>query len=320
MTQSRVLVTGGNGFLGKVVCEKLRARSWVGAVLAPHSGECDLRDANAVSAYFAKEKPDVVIHLAATVGGIGANQQHPAMFFRDNLLMGMNTMHTAYEQGIQKFVCMGTICAYPKFTPVPFREDDLWNGYPEETNAPYGIAKKALLTMAQSYRQEYGFNAVYLLLVNLYGPGDNFDLETSHVIPALVRKFTEAKTRNEPTVTLWGNGSATREFLYVDDAAEAIILAAERYNDPAPVNIGTGQEITIRELAELIKIEAGFEGEIVWDTSKPNGQPRRCLEVSRAKNAFGFAASTTLQEGLRSTVAWFQSHRNTFREVRFPVQ
>jgi GDP-L-fucose synthase len=313
----RVLVTGGNGFLGQNVCDQLRIQPWVQEVLAPRSSVCDLRDAQQVAALFRTTQPDVVIHLAATVGGIGANQQHPALFFRENMLMGMNTMHEAYANGIKKFVCIGTICAYPKHTPVPFREEELWNGYPEETNAPYGIAKKALLTMAQAYRQEYGWNAIYLLPVNLYGPGDNFDLETSHVIPALIRKFVEAKERGDASVTLWGDGSATREFLYVGDAASAIVRATERYDGGDPVNIGTGREITIQDLAALIASAAGFAGEIVWDSRKPNGQPRRCVDTKRATEAFGFTATTQLEAGIRTTVDWFQEQKGPLREVHF---
>jgi len=312
-----VLVTGGHGFLGSFVCSALRNRPWVTELVIPHSSTCDLRDARAVDALFSSEKPDVVIHLAAVVGGIGANQDHPGRFFRDNLLMGVHTMHSAHEHGVKKFVCIGTICAYPKHTPVPFREDDLWNGYPEETNAPYGIAKKALLVQAQAYRQEYGLNAIYLLPVNLYGPGDNFDLHTSHVIPALIRRFAEAKERGDGDVTLWGDGSPTREFLFVRDAADGIVRATELYDDPAPVNLGTGQEISIRDLAELIAKETGFRGRILWDTGKPNGQPRRCLDVRRARESFGFEASTPFRQGIRETIEWFMANRAHLHEVRF---
>lgn len=257
---------------------------------------------------YEEQKPDSVIHLAAVVGGIGANREHPGKFFYENLLMGLHAMHQAYAQGVKKFVCIGTICAYPKFTPVPFREEELWNGYPEETNAPYGIAKKALLVQAQAYRAEYGFNAIYLLPVNLYGPGDNFDPETSHVIPAMICKFVEAKESGSPTVSLWGDGTPTREFLYVEDAAEGIVLAAEKYDAPEPVNLGTGQEISMKDLAALIAQEVGYTGEIMWDTSKPNGQPRRCLDVRRAKEQFGFQAAMPFEEGIRKTVAWFLEH------------
>lgn len=312
-----MLVTGGHGFLGSFVCSALRSRPWVTELVIPRSSTCDLRDARAVDALFSSEKPDVVIHLAAVVGGIGANQDHPGRFFRDNLLMGVHTMHSAHEHGVKKFVCIGTICAYPKHTPVPFREDDLWNGYPEETNAPYGIAKKALLVQAQAYRQEYGLNAIYLLPVNLYGPGDNFDLHTSHVIPALIRRFAEAKERGDGDVTLWGDGSPTREFLFVRDAADGIVRATELYDDSAPVNLGTGQEISIRDLAELIAKETGFRGRILWDMGKPNGQPRRCLDVRRARESFGFEASTPFRQGIRETIEWFMANRTHLHEVRF---
>jgi GDP-L-fucose synthase len=251
----------------------------------------------------------VVIHLAARVGGIGANRLHPAGFFYDNLLMGVELMHQAWKIGVEKFVALGTVCAYPKFTPVPFREKDLWNGYPEETNAPYGLAKKMLLVQAQAYRQEYGFNAIYLLPVNLYGPGDNFDPTTSHVIPALIRKCIEAEESGATQVPVWGDGSPTREFLYVEDAAEGILLAAEKYNDPEPVNLGSGREISIRELAELIARLTGYSGELVFDASQPNGQPRRGLDVSRAEKAFGFRAGTSFEEGLRRTIDWYRSSR-----------
>ena len=307
--KQRVLVTGGHGFLGTHVCNRLRKCPWVREVLTPGSSDFDLRKENDVQRMYAQQQPDTVLHLAAVVGGIGANREHPGRFFYENLLMGLHVMHQAYEQGVKKFVCIGTICAYPKFTPVPFREEELWNGYPEETNAPYGIAKKALLVQAQAYRAEYGFNAIYLLPVNLYGPGDNFDLETSHVIPAMIRKFVEAKEQKSPTVTLWGDGTPTREFLYVEDAAEGIILAAEKYDAPEPVNLGTGQEISMKDLAALIAQEVGYAGKIVWDTSKPNGQPRRCLDVRRAKEQFGFQAAMPFEEGIRKTVAWFLEHR-----------
>ena len=303
--KQRVLVTGGHGFLGTHVCDRLRRCPWVREVFTPGSSEVDLRKEEEVKRMYETQKPDTVLHLAAVVGGIGANREHPGKFFYENLLMGLHTMHQAYEQGVKKFVCIGTICAYPKFTPIPFQEDDLWNGYPEETNAPYGIAKKALLVQAQAYRQEYGFNAIYLLPVNLYGPGDNFNPETSHVIPAMIRKFVEAKENGSPTVSLWGDGTPTREFLYVEDAAEGIVLAAEKYNAPEPVNLGTGQEIAMKDLAGLIAKEVGYVGEITWDTSKPNGQPRRKLDISRAKELFGFVAKTNFEEGLRRTIAWY---------------
>jgi len=254
-------------------------------------------------------RPDVIIHLAALAGGIGANRARPADFFYINLMMGVQLMHAAWERGVEKFVATGTICAYPKYTPLPFKEENLWNGYPEETNAPYGLAKKMLLVQAQAYREQYGYNAIYLLPVNLYGPRDNFDLETSHVIPALIRKCIEAKESGSPQVVLWGDGSPTREFLYVEDAAEGIVLAAERYNGSEPVNLGSGQEIQIRDLAELIACLTGYEGELVWDTSKPNGQPRRALDVSRAEKYFGFRAQTPFEEGLRRTINWYLEHR-----------
>jgi len=262
----------------------------------------DLREKEAVIQLYEDAHPDIVIHLAATVGGIGANRAHPGEFFYDNLLMGVHTLHYAYRYGVEKFVGIGTVCAYPKFTPVPFKEGDLWDGYPEETNAPYGLAKKMLLVQGQAYRQQYGFNAIYLLPVNLYGPRDNFDLETSHVIPALIRKFIEA----EADVVAWGDGTPTREFLYVEDCAEAIVLATERYDRPEPVNIGAGFEISIKDLTHRIAELTGFRGEIVWDTSKPGGQPRRYLDTKRAERAFGWQATTLLEEGLRRTIAWYR--------------
>jgi len=251
----------------------------------------------------------VILHLAAHVGGIGANRAHPAEFFYDNLMMGVQLLHQAWETGVEKFVALGTVCAYPKFTPVPFREDNLWDGYPEETNAPYGLAKKMLLVQSQAYRQQYGFNSVFLIPVNLYGPRDNFNLETSHVIPALIRKCIEAQGRGEAEVVVWGDGSPTREFLYADDAAEGILLAAERYNDSQPVNLGSGREIRIKDLAELIARLTGFQGRLVWDTTKPNGQPRRALETSRAEALFGFRAQTDFEEGLRKTVEWYRANQ-----------
>jgi GDP-L-fucose synthase len=259
----------------------------------------------------------MVIHLAAIVGGIGANRANPGRFFYDNAIMGLQLMEYARQFAIDKFVAIGTICAYPKFAPVPFREDDLWHGYPEETNAPYGLAKKMMLVQAQAYRAQYGFNSIYLLPVNLYGPGDNFDLETSHVIPALIRKCIEAKEAGHRQIRLWGDGSPTREFLYVEDAAEGILLAAERYDGQEPVNLGTGEEISIRNLAEMIAAEVGFSGEIVWDKTKPNGQPRRCLDVSRAREYFGFVAAHRLKDGLGKTINWFQARRDTIRQVSF---
>ena len=317
MDLQKVLVTGGNGFLGNHLVPKLKDLEWCADVVTPHSTEYDLRNQKDVQKMFSDHKPDIVIHLAASVGGIGANREHPAKFFYENLMMGVQTMHEAYRSGVQKFVALGTICAYPKYTPVPFKEENLWDGYPEETNAPYGIAKKALLVQAQTYRQEYGFNAIYLLPVNLYGPGDNFDLETAHVIPTLIRKFSEAADRQENKVTLWGDGSPTREFFYADDCAEGIILATEKYDKPDPVNLGSGEEISIKDLADLIAKEVGFSGSIEWDTSKPNGQPRRQLDVSRAKEEFGFEAKTPFLEGLRKTIAWYGENCDHLREVRF---
>lgn len=308
----RVCVTGGAGFLGSFVVEKLRERGAT-EIFVPRKKDYDLVQHEAVVRLLEDAKPDIVIHLAAHVGGIGANRLHPAEFFYDNLMMGVQLMHESWKRGVQKFVAIGTVCAYPKYTPVPFKEEDLWNGYPEETNAPYGLAKKMLLVQAQAYRQQYGFNAIYLLPVNLYGPRDNFDLETSHVIPALIRKMIEAQEGGEKQVVLWGDGTPTREFLYVEDAAEGIVLATERYDGAEPVNLGSGQEISIKDLAELIARLTGFEGEIVWDTTKPNGQPRRALDTSRAKKYFGWEAKTPFEEGLRRTIQWFREHRHEIR-------
>ncbi len=299
-----ILVTGGAGFLGTVVVEKLRLRGYQN-IHVPRSTMYDLRDGSAVKLLFDKTKPDMVIHLAAVVGGIGANQENPARFFYDNAMMGLQLMDHAYKSGVQKFIQLGTICAYPKFSPIPFKEEDLWNGYPEETNAPYGLAKKMLLVQAQAYRAQYGFNAIYLLPVNLYGPGDNFDLQTSHVIPAIIRKCVEAKRQDAHEIVLWGDGSPTREFLYVDDAADGILLAMDQYDQEEPVNLGSGNEITIRDLAALIAAEVGFLGKITWDVTKPNGQPRRSLDVTRAKKYFDFEARTSLQAGISKTIKWF---------------
>jgi GDP-L-fucose synthase len=301
--QRRVVVTGGAGFLGSFVVERLRSRG--AHVFVPRKQEYDLVQPGAAEALLADTRPACLIHLAARVGGIGANREHPASFFYDNLMMGAQLMHAAWQAGVDKFVALGTVCAYPKFTPVPFVEDDLWNGYPEETNAPYGLAKKMLLVQAQAYRQEYGYNAIFLLPVNLYGPRDNFDPASSHVIPALIRKCLEARARGEREIVVWGDGSPTREFLYVEDAAEGILLAAERYDQTDPVNLGSAFEISIRDLAETIARLTGFEGRLVWDTSKPNGQPRRKLDVSRAESAFGFKSRTTFEDGLRRTIAWY---------------
>jgi GDP-L-fucose synthase len=308
LAQSRVLVTGGSGFLGQALQRALRAAG-VTTLFAPRSKEYDLRDLTQVRAMYEALRPEVVIHLAAVVGGIGANRAHPGRFFYENAVMGIETLEQARLYGVKKFVGIGTICSYPKFTPVPFREDDLWNGYPEETNAPYGLAKKMLLVQSQAYRAEYGFDAIHLLPVNLYGPGDNFDPESSHVIPALIRKMVEARDAGAPTVTLWGDGSATREFLYVDDAAAGIVKAGERYDGSEPVNLGSGGEISIKDLARTVAAAVGFTGEIVWDVTKPNGQPRRSLDTSRAEAAFGFRATTPFADGLRETVRWYEANR-----------
>jgi GDP-L-fucose synthase len=302
--QTRVVVTGGGGFLGSVVVRRLRERG-CRDVFVPRSKEYDLRNRDAIIGLYKQTRPHVVLHLAAVVGGIGANHAEPGRFFYDNAIMGIQLLEYARQFGVDKFVVAGTICAYPKLTPVPFREEDLWNGYPEETNAPYGLAKKMLLVQAQAYRAQYGFNAIYPMLVNLYGPNDNFDLESSHVIPALIRKCVEAKERGERTIVLWGDGSPTREFLYVDDAAEGLLLATERYDGGEPVNIGSGEETTIAELARAVAGHVGFDGDIVWDTSKPNGQPRRCLDLERAQRLFGFRSTYSLVDGLARTVAWF---------------
>lgn len=304
----RFLVTGGAGFLGGYVLAKLAERG-AGAVFSPVFEDYDLTKHGDISRMFDNMPPDVVIHLAAKVGGIGANREHPGSFFYDNLMMGVQLMEESRLRGIEKFVAIGTICAYPKYTPVPFREDDLWNGYPEETNAPYGLAKKMLLVQSQAYRQEYGFNAIYLLPVNLYGPRDNFDPASSHVIPALIRKCVEAVDRGDREVVVWGTGSASREFLYVEDAAEGILLATERFDGPEPVNLGAGFEITIRDLAETIARLTGYSGKLVWDASRPDGQPRRSLDTTRAKEKFGFTASTDFEEGLKRTIAWYKENR-----------
>lgn len=300
-----MIVTGGAGFLGRHVVARLEARG--ARCMVPRSAQYDLTREVDVERLFGEHPADAVVHLAAQVGGIGANRDNPGLFMYSNLAMGALTLEYARKAGISKYLQVGTVCSYPKFTPVPFHEEDLWNGYPEETNAPYGIAKRALLVLAQSYRAQYGMNAVTLLPVNLYGPYDNFDLETSHVIPALIRKMDDAAREGRPTVELWGDGSASREFLYVDDCARAIVLALAGYEDAEPVNLGTGSEITIRRLAETIAQLTGFSGEIRWDTSKPNGQPRRCLDVSRAQSGFGFTAETSFEDGLRQTVDWYRT-------------
>jgi GDP-L-fucose synthase len=307
-SDQRVMLTGGGGFLGGFIHQRL-AREKPAAVLSPRREQLDLRDAGAIRSYLAAEKPNLIIHAAAVVGGIGANLQHPGQFFFENAVMGIHLIEEARLAGVEKLVCLGTICAYPKFTPIPFREEELWNGYPEETNAPYGVAKKALLVQLQSYRQEYGFNGIYLLPVNLYGPRDHFDLQSSHVIPAMIRRFVEAKEAGAEEVRLWGDGTPTREFLYVGDAAEAIVLAAEHYDAPLPVNIGRGEEIQIKTLAAKVAEATGYSGRIAWDPARPNGQLRRMLDVSRARELFGFRATTSLDEGLRRTIDWFLVHR-----------
>jgi GDP-L-fucose synthase len=302
--EKRICVTGGAGFLGTHLVNQLKLRG-AKNVFIPRIEDYNLVDGSAIHRMLHDSNPDVIIHLAAHVGGIGANREHPAEFFYDNLMMGVQLMHQAYEQGVTKFVAIGTVCAYPKFTPVPFKEDDLWIGYPEETNAPYGLAKKMLLVQSEAYREQYGFNSIFLLPVNLYGPGDNFNPKTSHVIPALIRKCIEAKENREDHIVVWGDGSPTREFIYVEDAAQAIALATEHYNKSDPVNIGSGFEISIKDLVEKIAHKTGFEGELVWDTTKPNGQPRRALDISRAKEEFGFIAKTDFDEGLQKTINWY---------------
>lgn len=304
----RVCVTGGAGFLGSYVLERLGQRG-AREIFVPHIEEYDLVKQEDVKRVLKDASPDIVIHLAANVGGIGANRARPAEFFYDNLMMGVQLLHESWKAGVEKYLAVGTVCAYPKFAPVPFREEDIWNGYPEETNAPYGLAKKMLLVQAQSYRQQYGFNSIYLIPVNLYGPRDNFNLETSHVIPALIRKCYEAKEQGAREVVVWGDGTPTREFIYVDDAAEAILLATERYNASDPVNLGSGNEISVKNLAEMIASLTGFEGSLVWDTTKPNGQPRRKLETSKAEALFGFRAQTPFEEGMRCTIDWYRQHR-----------
>jgi len=311
----KVIVTGGAGFLGKFVTGKLQQRGATD-INIPLIEEYDLTNHDEIRRLYdltlgggADPSRVVVIHLAAHVGGIGANREHPAEFFYDNLMMGVELMHQAWQRGIGKFTAIGTVCAYPKFTPVPFKEDDIWNGYPEETNAPYGLAKKMLLVQAQAYRQQYGFNAIYLLPVNLYGPGDNFNLESSHVIPALIRKSIEAQEKGEKELVVWGDGSPTREFLYVEDAAKGILTATEKYNQPEPVNLGSGYEISVKDLAEMIVRLTGFTGKLVWDTSKPNGQPRRGLDVSRAEKIFGWRAQVPFEEGLSRTIEWYRQNR-----------
>ncbi len=303
----RVCVTGGAGFLGSFVVEKLRQRG-VQEIFIPRIEDYDLVQLEPVKRLLADARPDLIIHLAAHVGGIGANRERPAEFFYDNLMMGVQLMHEAWRSGVAKFVAIGTVCAYPKFTPVPFKEDDLWDGYPEETNAPYGLAKKMLLVQAQAYRQQYGFDAIYLLPVNLYGPRDNFNPRSSHVIPAIIRNVLEAQQKGQDEIVQWGDGSPTREFLYVEDAAEGILRASEAYDGPEPVNLGSGKEISIKDLADLIARLCGYSGRFAWDTSKPNGQPRRGLDTSRAEKCFGFRAQTDFEEGLRRTIDWYRQN------------
>lgn len=308
LKDKRVIVTGGDGFLGKFVVDKLRQRNCSG-IFVPIIDDYDLRNLEAIVRMYKDARADIVIHLAAVVGGIGANRENPGSFFYDNLIMGIQLMEQARLNNIEKFVAIGTVCAYPKFTEVPFKEENLWEGYPEETNAPYGLAKKMLLVQSQAYRSQYNFNSIFLLPVNLYGPGDNFELKSSHVIPALIKKFFQAKINNLSEVEVWGTGNATREFLYVDDCAEAIVLAAERYDKSFPVNVGAGFEISIKDLAEKIKDIMGYSGKIFWNTSKPDGQPRRCLDTSKALNEFGFKAKIDFDTGLRKTIEWYKKQQ-----------
>jgi len=306
--RDKIVVTGGSGFLGRKVMEQLRAHGYE-SVFAPRKLDYDLRTQADIVRLMSVQRPQTIIHLAATVGGIGANREHPGLFFYENLMMGVQLMEQARLFGVEKFVSIGTVCAYPKFTPVPFSEDNLWDGYPEETNAPYGLAKKMLLVQQQAYHEEYGFNGIYLLPVNLYGPGDNFDPASSHVIPAIIKKCVDAVEQGHDEIVCWGDGSASREFLYVDDAAEGIVLATDLYDGVEPVNLGSGQEIRIRDLTELIAELCGFTGRITWDTAKPNGQPRRCLDTSRAERLFGFRARTDFRAGLDRTIAWYCQDR-----------
>ncbi|MDY6913551.1 MAG: GDP-L-fucose synthase [Planctomycetota bacterium] len=310
LSEQRIVITGGAGFLGRRLQAAMKAAGVPQEnILVPLIEDFDLTKPADVERMYARMQPTVVIHLAAEVGGIGANRENPGRFFYANMAMGLHLIEYARLSGLKKFVQIGTICAYPKFTPVPFKEEHLWDGYPEETNAPYGVAKKALLVMLQAYRQQYGLNGIFLLPVNLYGPGDNFDLKTSHVIPALIRKFVDARDRGDKQVEVWGTGKASREFFYVEDCARGILLATQKYDGPEPVNLGAGFEITIRDLVEKIQALVGFEGEIVWDASKPDGQPRRRLDVSRAEKLFGFRAEMDFDEGLRRTIEWWQTHR-----------
>ncbi len=312
LSGQRVVVTGGAGFLGRAVCAEIQKHQ-PAEIVVPRKAEYDLTEQAAVRKLLDERRPDLIVHLAATVGGIGANRENPGLYFYQNAIMGILLMEEARRHGVSKMVNIGTICSYPKFTPVPFKEDDLWNGYPEETNAPYGIAKKSQLVQAQAYRQQYGFNVVTLLLVNLYGPGDNFDPQSSHVIPAIVKKVIDARDEGRRYIDVWGTGAASREFLFVRDAAEGIVLATERYDDPEPVNLGNGREITIRALTELICELCRFDGQLRWDPTKPDGQPRRCLDVSRAKERFGWVAKTDFRDGLREAIAWYEQGRTSER-------
>ncbi|MDH5674598.1 MAG: GDP-L-fucose synthase [Myxococcales bacterium] len=305
----RIIVTGGAGFLGSHVVEALQQKGCA-EIIVPRSADCDLVEREAVAQLYAEQRPDLVIHLAARVGGIGANQKNPGRYFHDNLQMGVHVIEEGRKFGVGKIVIAGTICSYPKHTPVPFREQELWNGYPEETNAPYGVAKKALLVMAQAYREQYGLNTVVLLPVNLYGPRDNFDLESSHVIPAMIRKCVDAQERGDDEIVLWGDGSPTREFLYVEDCARGLLAGAERYDGPEPINLGAGFEISMGDLAALIADKTGFEGALRWDTTRPNGQPRRCLDVSRARELLGFETQVAFEDGVARTIDWYRQHRD----------
>lgn len=310
LSKKRITVTGGKGFLGTHLVRKLREERNCKNVSIADLPDYNLIDISDVKKMFDDQKPDIIIHLAAVVGGIGANKENPGKYFYDNAMMGIQLIHEAYLRGIEKFVALGTICCYPKYTPVPFKEENLWDGYPEETNAPYGLAKKMLLVQSQAYRQQYGFNSIFLMPVNLYGPGDNFDPKSSHVIPALIKKCADAKENNDDHITVWGTGKASREFIYVEDAAEGIILATEKYDKPDPVNIGAGFEIKIKNLVELIVKLTGFKGKVIWDKTKPDGQPRRLLDTSKAEKEFGFQANMDFEKGLKNTIEWFQQNKS----------